>query len=310
MPPLTPETLRGVWGTLLLPVQSDEGIDWGRLEDDLDHLAGAGLDGLYAHGTAGEFFTLTEREYERVNGLLAARSESAGVPFQIGAGHPSAQTCLERVRRAVPLAPSAIQVVLPDWLPLAPDEIVAFLSRVAEVARGVPLVLYNPPHAKTAVAPAVYARLRAEVPSMIGIKVLGGDGAWHRAVRAANPRLAVFVAGNRLASGVRLGAAGSYSNIACLNPAGARDWYRMMRTDPEAALDLEARIGSFLAAHVHPLQRAGFSDPALDKFLAGVGGWSRAGTRVRWPYRWVEPAAAEALRPVARSLLPELFPRA
>jgi len=44
-------------------------------------------------------------------------------------------------------------VVLPDWLPLTADECLAFLDRVASVAAPVPVVLYNPPHAKTQVSP-------------------------------------------------------------------------------------------------------------------------------------------------------------
>ena len=94
MRPLTAETLRGVWASLLLPLNDDDSIDFARLRDQVDHLTGAGLHGLYAHGTAGEFQTLTEGEFDQINYLLA---------------------------------------------------------RVADVADGVPLVLYNPPHAKTQV---------------------------------------------------------------------------------------------------------------------------------------------------------------
>ncbi|MEQ4715514.1 hypothetical protein [Nonomuraea sp. B19D2] len=99
-----------------------------------------GLDGLYAHGTAGEFHALGEDEYDRVNALLAERCEPHRLPFQIGAGHMSAQTCLARVGRARALRPGAIQVTLPDWLPLSRGEVVRFLARVAAAADPVPLV--------------------------------------------------------------------------------------------------------------------------------------------------------------------------
>ena len=35
----------------------------------------------------------------------------------------SGQICLSRIRRARQLSPTAIQVVLPDWLPLGPAEV-------------------------------------------------------------------------------------------------------------------------------------------------------------------------------------------
>lgn len=307
MEPLTGSTLRGVWGTLLLPIAQDQSIDWRRLEADLEPLLEAGLDGLYAHGTAGEFFTLEEEEFDRINGVLARRCEERGVAFQIGASHMSAQTALRRVGRAAALAPGAIQVTLPDWVPPSDDEVVAAVAGFAAAARPVPLVLYNPPHAKRIVPPALYRRLVEEVPELIGVKVLGGDDAWYREMREAAPSLAVFVAGTTLASGLRRGAAGSYSNIACLSPRGAVAWYRQMGSDPDGALDLERRIVAFFDEAVVPLQQAGQGNPSLDKFLAAVGGWGSAGTRVRWPYRSVPEGAVETARAAAERWVPELL---
>lgn len=113
MRPLTADSLRGVWATLLLPLNADDSIDWVRLQAQADALGAGSLAGIYAHGTAGEFQTLTEDEFDRVNEVLAA----VGQPFQIGASHPSAQVQLSRVERAAKLAPGAIQVIAPDWLP-------------------------------------------------------------------------------------------------------------------------------------------------------------------------------------------------
>ena len=103
-----------MWATLLLPLNADDSIDFGRLETQAATLTTTELDGLYAHGTAGEFQTLTEAEFDQVNEVLAG----TGKPFQIGASHPSAQVQLDRVRRAAAREPGAIQVILPDWLPL------------------------------------------------------------------------------------------------------------------------------------------------------------------------------------------------
>jgi dihydrodipicolinate synthase/N-acetylneuraminate lyase len=210
------------------------------------------------------------------------------------------------IRRAAAQDPDAILVVLPDWLPLTTDEVLAAVDRMARVADGVPLVLYNPPCAKTRLDPAAFARLADEVPTLIGIKVAGGDDAWFsRMTRELG--LAVFVAGHTLASGVARGAAGSYSNVACLNPAGAVRWYEQMLTDPPAALDLEQRLQRFFADHITPLARQGYCDPALDKTLAAIGDWAPVGTRVRWPHRFVPADVVPALRDAARQAVPELL---
>jgi dihydrodipicolinate synthase/N-acetylneuraminate lyase len=138
--------------------------------------------------------------------------------------------------------------------------------------------------------------------------VAGGDAAWFARVRAHAGDLAVFVAGHHLASAIRQGAAGSYSNVACMNPCGAVAWYRTMLSDPDAAQSLEARLNGFLERHIGPLQAAGYSNAALDKTLAAVGGWAPIGTRVRWPYRSVPPEAIAGLRRAAMEGLPELLP--
>jgi dihydrodipicolinate synthase/N-acetylneuraminate lyase len=301
---------RGTWGTLLLPLNPDDSIDWQRAARALDVLVAAGLDGVYAHGTAGEFHTLGEDEYDRVNDLLARACTRAAVPFQIGASHMSAQTCLDRVRRAREYRPSAVQVTLPDWLPLSDAEVIRFLVRVASAAEPLPLVLYNPPHAKTQVAPESYAAIRREVPSLVGVKVAGGDADWYARMRRHTGDLAIFVAGHALATGLRHGAAGSYSNVAALSPRGAAAWQRLMSEDAAVGLDVERRIQAFFTEHIGPLAATGFGNPALDKFLAHVGGWAAIGTRVRWPHASVDESLAERLRPVVRALVPELFPAA
>jgi dihydrodipicolinate synthase/N-acetylneuraminate lyase len=277
----------------LLPLNADDSIDFARLESQVEVLGGSHLDGLYAHGTAGEFQALTEDEFDRINELLAA----AGKPFQIGASHPSAQVQLSRVRRAAVLRPSAIQVIVPDWLPLNPCEVLDFLRRTADAAGDLPLVLYNPPHAKTAIGPRQLGELATAVPSLIGLKTAGGDKAWFD--EATRSGLAIFVPGHFLASMSLLGAHGSYSNVAALSPNGAVAY--------AADLDVERRVGEFFAAHVVPLQKAGLSNPALDKFLAAVGDWADVGTRVRWPMQSATAEQVEAARPDARNLLPELF---
>ncbi len=308
MEPLTRQTLHGTWGPVLLPVGDDESVDLGRLDEQLAVLSDAGLDGVYTSGSAGELHTLDEQEHDAISTLVAERCGQRGVPFQLGASQMSGQLSLARIRRSRDLAPAAFQVILPDWLPLAPDEVLAAVERLAEAADPVPLVLYNPPHAKTRLEPEAFGLLATAVPALVGIKIAGEDPAVVAAIHAAAPTLAIFVAGHALATGRRHGACGSYSNVACLSPRGAVAWQRSMTEDPDGGTALEARIQAFLAEHVGPFQRAGYANPALDKLLAMAGGWAPVGTRTRWPYRFIAEEEARRLAPIARRALPELFP--
>ncbi|WP_342239345.1 dihydrodipicolinate synthase family protein [Inquilinus sp. OTU3971] len=303
------DVLRGNWATLLLPIAADESIDFGRLAEEIDLLVAARVDGIYSNGTAGELHNQTEAEYAAIQRLLAERCRAAGMPFVIGACQPDPSLARERVKLARDLGPAAIQVVLPDWWPVTEPEALDFLELMAEAAGGVPLILYNPPHAKRVLAPDELGRLVRAVPAVAGIKLADGDDAWYAAAKQHLSGTALFVPGHHLATGMRHSiAAGAFSNVACLSPAGAQAWTDRMASDLEAALDLERRIRRFMDEHVVPFRAEhGYSNAALDKLLAAIGGWGPVGTRLRRPYRWIDEAEAERLRPVARSMMPELF---
>lgn len=299
------QEIRGTWGTVLLPIRDDDSIDYPALQREVQALIAAGVDGVYTNGTAGEFHTQSDDEFLEVSTLVAHECEAAGRPFQLGVSHSSAQASLARVRQSRHLHPSAFQVILPDWVTVTDEEAVTFLRRMAEEAEGVGLVLYNPPHAKRVLSPDTLARLCGEVTGLVGLKVADGPPSWYGLMRTLP--LSIFVPGHHLATGLLAGAHGSYSNVACLSPAGAVAWSASVITDPLAALALERRIVDFFQTHVTPFARQGYCNAALDKLLATSGGWSEIGTRLRWPYRWIEPAHAVTLGRLAREALPELM---
>jgi dihydrodipicolinate synthase/N-acetylneuraminate lyase len=287
---------------VLLPVRPDEQVDFELLGAEVDTLIAVGLSGIYTCGTAGEFHTLSEDEYDELSELVATKSQRSGAAFQIGASHMSGQICLSRIGRARSLAPAAIQVILPDWLPLGADEVHAAVERMVAAADPVPLVLYNPPHAKTRCTPELFGELAASFPGLVGVKV-AGDDAFYSALHAIAPGLSMFVPGHELAHARRLGAAGSYSNVACLEPAGALAWERRMDEDPEGATAFGDRIIGFFDGYIAPLKAEGYSNTALDKTLAAIGNWAPVGTRVRWPYKSVPDEVVARLTPVARAVL-------
>ena len=304
---LSAQQIVGTWGTVLLPINPDESIDYQRLGQSVEAMIEAGVNGLYTNGTAGELHTQSEEEFFEINALVAQICRQAGVPLQIGASHPFAQATLQRIRATRSLEPQAYQIILPDWVAVSEKEAVAFLQRVALEAEGASLVLYNPPHAKRVFDPAALGRIRSEVPQLVGVKLMDGPASWYGAMRHHLPDFSVGVPGHHLATGVLNGAHCSYSNVACLSPHGAVRWFAQMQTDPVGALQTEQRINAFFQYHVVPLAAQGYVNPALDKFLATVGGWAQVGTRLRWPYRWIPQEQAEDLRAEARRMLPEFW---
>ena len=170
---------------------------------------------------------------------------AAKMPFQIGAAHPSPIVALDRVERSLRLQPSAFQVILPDWVVAGRDEQIVFLQKIAQSAASIPLVLYNPPHAKSVLLPHEFERLQKEVPSLIGIKVASGNSDWFSLMRKHASDISVFVPGHFLATGVQERvASGAYSNVACISPRGAQQWWELMQTDlPDPVLPAMSKCG-------------------------------------------------------------------
>ena len=301
--------IRGNWATLLLPINEDDSISFPRLTDAIDRLIAARVDGIYSNGTAGEFHNQTETEFGQIQQLLADRCRAAMMPFVIGACQPDPRISLERVRRAAGLKPEAIQVILPDWWPVTAVEATDFLKMAADAAGSVPLVLYQPPHAKRVFTPAELAAILEPVPQIVGVKLGDGDSSWYEQARRHLDPWGIYVPGHHLATGVKQGiAAGAFSNVACLSPLGAQRWTASMAGNLDQALEIEHRLRTFLDDHIAPFAKVhGYSNAALDKLLAAIGGWAEIGTRLRRPYRWIDPSVVPALREKAKAALPEIM---
>jgi 4-hydroxy-tetrahydrodipicolinate synthase len=306
--PLAAKEIRGVWATLLVPISADNSIDFAALSDEIDYLLASKVGGIYSNGTAGEFYNQNEHEFDRISQLLAEKCEKARMPFQVGCSHMSPQISLERLGRVKALKPSALQVILPDWMPLDFREMLAFLESMAAQANPIGLVLYNPPHAKQVLEPKQWERILSKGIPLVGCKVAGGDSEWYKEMKGVMEKIAVFVPGHRLATGIFHGAQGSYSNLACLNPISAQRWYDNMMIDLESALVLEKRILRFFEEAIMPfIKNQGYSNTAVDKFLAAVGGWGPITTRVRWPYRSIPHEEIPKVREKVKKLIPEFI---
>lgn len=305
MPVVSAGEIRGVWATVLLDVSPSGDILYDAIGRQIAAMAGAGIDGVYCNGTATEFHCQTEDQFFRVSDVTVSAARKAGLPIQVGASHPLAQGGLGRIRVAAALAPDAIQVTLPDWTPIDLSTAIRFLAACAEAAAGIPLVLYNPPHAKTVLSPGDLHTVAAAVPTLIGLKCAGGDRAWYAAMTPVLDRLSVFIPGHHYASGLAQGARGSYSNMACLSPAGAVRWARQATENAIAACDVERRIGRFMEEAIHPLLAAGFPGYACDKAMAAAGGWAGLSPRLLWPHEGVPDSAIERIAEAASRHLPE-----
>lgn len=302
------QDLKGIWCSIQLSIQANNAIDFKHLEEEINFLTNTSVEGLYSNGTAAEFYNQSESEFDRINELLSGICHKKKVPFQIGASHMSPIISRERIKRARAFDPVAFQIILPDWVPLNPEEQRSFLTGMVEIAAPIPIVLYTPGHSKTKLGPTDFKRLSKEFRQLAGIKTGGGDSEWYREMREVDSNVSVFVPGHRLATGMKEGVAkGSFSNVACIDPDAAQKWYEIMLEDIEQGLKIEKQILKFFDVCIFPLARSGYSDAALDKLLWSLSDRNSGCTRLRWPYLGVSNHILDGIRKEARRILPAFF---
>ena len=295
--------ISGNWATLLLPIQEEQ-IDFTLLAEQIDYYIHAGVDGIYSNGTAGEFYTQSETEYECISRLLAEKCHQANMSFQIGASHCHPQQALERVKFASSLSPRAIQVILPDWFPCSVKVAQTFLKKVEQIAQGVDIVLYNPPHAKKNLSADELVELYDNIATLVGFKLPRITPEIEKSGLAT--KASVFVAGHFLATDAYKGAQGAYSNVCCLNPKATQKWTAECLTLTPSALELEKRIQQYMAQEMAPyITDEGYCNAAVDKFMAAVGQWSDIEPTMRFPFASIPKSDMLHKQIVRDELLPE-----
>lgn len=298
----------GIWGAVLLCVSRHGSIDWDVMSAHINALCESSINGIYTNGTAGEFHNQTGAEYAQLTKLVASIAKGKQKPFQLGVSHSNPRVALQRLEHAVSFVPDGVQFTLPDWWTLSSAELITFVEQLQLSAGNTPLILYNPPHAKQQLSLADIYALVHRIPNLVGVKLPAGDAAWYATNQHYLKKLCVFVPGHTVAFGRPLGAAGSYSNVACLSPDGAVMHWNLIQSDFDAAVELESRINRFMQTHLVTLAtRYGLGNGALDKLMAAAGGWSPITEKLLWPYHSASELDVSRVATAARNELPELF---
>ena len=179
-----------------------------------------------------------------------------------------------------------------------------FLKAAEKVANGVSLVLYNPPHAKVRLSARELVELYDNIPNLVGFKLPRITADIEKSGLAK--KASIFVAGHFLATDAYKGAMGAYSNVCCLNPIAAQKWTSECLKLKPSALELEARIQRYMAQEITPyITEQGYSNAAVDKFMATLGGWSDMESTMRFPFASITKGDIAKKLKVMDELLPE-----
>jgi len=235
---MQPSRLAGIFVPMVTPLLADETVDEASLGRLVDFLVGAGVHGLWAMGTTGEFAALPEGE--RARAVVATVDRAAGrVPVIANIGDSSTGLALRHARHAVIAGADALALTPPHYYPHSMDEMLTHFRALKAAFPDQPLLIYNIPQTvKVKMSLATTLQLARE-GTVQGIKDSQNDLRWFRALTHAiradglGDQFRMFLGTRTLIdAGLVIGAHGAIPATSNVAPAAAAEtWEAAARGD-------------------------------------------------------------------------------
>jgi 4-hydroxy-tetrahydrodipicolinate synthase len=219
--------LQGIFVPMVTPIDADECVDEASLRRLADFLIDAGVHGLWAMGTTGEFAAFPETE--RAKAIEATVDQARGrVPVIGNVGDSSTQLAIRHARRAVDAGVDALALTPPHYYPHSMDEMLIHFRAVKEAFPDMPLLVYNIPQTVKVKMTVPTTLQLAREGTVQGIKDSQNDLKWFRALVQGirgddlEDRFRLFL-GTRVLidAGALIGAHGAIPATANVAPAAA-----------------------------------------------------------------------------------------
>jgi dihydrodipicolinate synthase/N-acetylneuraminate lyase len=166
--------LSGVVPPIGTPVTDQDRVDKKSLRRLTRYLVEAGVNGILANGTMGGFAFLTDEE--QICAIAAVVSEVNGaIPVMGGIGETSTSRAIRKAKQIAREGVTHLTVLAPYYFMATQENLYAYFSEVA-AAVDIPIYLYdNPVMTKNSILPETVARLRRDIPHVVGIKESNQD---------------------------------------------------------------------------------------------------------------------------------------
>ena len=219
----------GVFSAILTPMDADERVDEAELRNQVDRMVEAGLHGIAALGTNGEFYALDMDEKTRVLEVVVEQT-GGRVPVIAGTGCITTKetVCLSKSAKAIGV--DGLFVVAPYYASVSQDELGDHYKTVATTV-ALPLIAYNiPSRTVNRLEPGTVGRL-SEVDNVVGVKDTSGDFSNTLAyIEEGGPDLAVYAGNDSLILWTLMaGGAGAVSGLSNVIPEAIVRIYELWR---------------------------------------------------------------------------------
>lgn len=166
--------IKGIIPPILTPMFDDERVNEQELRNQVNRMVDAGVHGIFAFGTNGEGYALTDAEKERILEIVVEETAHR-VPVYAGSGCITTAETIRMSRRAMELGADVLSVITPYFAAASQEELYRHYREVAD-AVDLPIVLYNiPARTGNALSPATVARLAKDTPNIVGAKDSSGN---------------------------------------------------------------------------------------------------------------------------------------
>lgn len=285
--------LSGVLTALTTPFDGSEKIDIPQLKRVVDRVVNAGVDGVVAGGSTGEFAALTAEERLRLVDTIIEHTDDR-VPVIAQTGATTTAEAIRFSQAAEKSGADVLMLVTPYYEPLSLEETVTYIKDVAG-AVGLPVMLYNIPDATGVnLDPGTVRALAEEVDNILYIKDSSAN--WEQALQLIHQHsdvIGTFIGWDTYTfSALTEGAAGVMAGAANVVPDELVSVARLISEgEPEAALQEWKRV--------YPVIDAMLSAPFIPAIKTAL---RLLGEPVGDPRRPTSPSSAEVERRIETAL--------
>lgn len=208
----------GIFSAQWLPTDASGRLDSAALGAHIAFERQAGISGILAMGSTGEFphFSISDRK----NAVAALVRAAGPLPIIVNVTDIRPRVAVEHGRFAKSLGLPAIAIMPPPFFPLSQADMLAHFLHIAD-AVGLPVMLYNFPELTGKRIDLATIATFADRAPMCAIKQSGGEFSYHRELIALGREKGFVVmsgADGRLPEVFALGAAGCIGGLVNLVP--------------------------------------------------------------------------------------------
>lgn len=245
--------IKGIIPPILTPMNEDESLNLKELRNQIERLLAGGVHGLFAFGTNGEGYILSENEKYEVLEVMIDQVRGR-VPVYAGTGCISTRDTIRQSVQAEKMGADVLSIITPSFAAASQKELYDHYVEVAKHVN-IPIILYNiPPRTGNKLLPETVRDLVRDVDVIVGAKDSSGDienlKAYIRLTRELDKDVAIL-AGNdgAILTCLKEGGKGGIAGRANIWPKTVSSIYdKFVAGDLEGAQAAQDAIAALMAA--------------------------------------------------------------